>query len=207
MAIVHVTFRTAYAESAQLVRANPTPSPERVAFLSDHIEFGVSMLHHHHESEDELLYPLLEQRLPEQSEMLERVDHEHLAIGNALDEVRTSCTAWRAAPTAESGEVLAAALDHLSETCAPHLDHEERNVVPLAAVTLTEQEWHAVGEHSRASIPRDKLAVAFGLLTEHLDDADAAFMKGHLPAPVRLLYPLLIDRPWQKYAATLRTGT
>jgi hypothetical protein len=28
-----------------------------------------------------------------------------------------------------------------------------------------------------------------------------------LPAPVRLLSPVLIDRPWQKYAVTLRTGT
>jgi hypothetical protein len=28
-----------------------------------------------------------------------------------------------------------------------------------------------------------------------------------LPAPVRVLYPLLIERPWNKYAATLRTGT
>ena len=28
-----------------------------------------------------------------------------------------------------------------------------------------------------------------------------------LPPPVRLLFPLLIDRPYKKYAATLRTGT
>ena len=28
-----------------------------------------------------------------------------------------------------------------------------------------------------------------------------------LPAPVRMLYPVLIDRPWKKYATTLRNGT
>jgi len=27
-------------------------------------------------------------------------------------------------------------------------------------------------------------------------------MMRSLPAPVRMLYPLLIDRPWKKYAAT-----
>ena len=32
-------------------------------------------------------------------------------------------------------------------------------------------------------------------------------MKSELPAPVRLLYPLLIQRPWNKYAETLRHGT
>jgi len=41
---------------------------------------------------------------------------------------------------------------------------------------------------------------------DRLDDADRAYMKSHLPAPIRLLYPVLIQRPWTKYAATLRTG-
>jgi hypothetical protein len=40
MAIVHRTFRKAYDESAQLVRAAPTPSPERVTFLADHQQEG-----------------------------------------------------------------------------------------------------------------------------------------------------------------------
>ena len=207
MAIIHVTFRQAYAESARLVRANPTPSPARVTFLADHIDFGVEMLHHHHESEDELLYPLLIARVPDQAEMTERIDHEHQTIATALDAARERCAGWRAAPSADTGEALAAALDHLNDTAKPHLDHEEQNIVPLAAVTLTQEEWNAVGEHSRSQIPRDRMPVAFGMITEPLDDADATYMKSHLPAPVRLLYPLLIARPWKKYAATLRTGT
>jgi len=28
-----------------------------------------------------------------------------------------------------------------------------------------------------------------------------------VPAPVRLLFPLLVERPWNKYANTLRHGT
>jgi hypothetical protein len=28
-----------------------------------------------------------------------------------------------------------------------------------------------------------------------------------LPAPVQMLSPFLIERPWKKYAATLRNGT
>jgi hypothetical protein len=59
MAIVHRTFRNVYEESARLVRAAPTPSPERVTFLADHIDFALAALHHHHEDEDELLYPIL----------------------------------------------------------------------------------------------------------------------------------------------------
>jgi hypothetical protein len=32
-------------------------------------------------------------------------------------------------------------------------------------------------------------------------------MMRSLPAPVRMLSPFLIERPWKKYASTLRTGT
>jgi len=80
-------------------------------------------------------------------------------------------------------------------------------VVPLAAVTLTQREWAALGKHSVAQIPRNKRGVAFGMILEPLGETDRALMMRVLPAPVRMLYPLLIERPWKKYATTLRTGT
>ena len=207
MAIVHRTFRKAYEESARLVRAAPAPSPGRVTFLADHIDFGIAALHHHHEGEDELLYPKLIQRVPEQAPMTEQVEHEHLAIKTALEAASAACAAWRQRPSAETGEALAAALDHLNAVVQPHLDDEENKVVPLAAVTLTQQEWDAMGKHGVAWIPRNKRGIAFGMILEPLDDADRAYMMRSLPAPVRMLYPFLIERPWKKYASTLRTGT
>jgi hypothetical protein len=38
-------------------------------------------------------------------------------------------------------------------------------------------------------------------------DDPSAYVKNFLPPPVRILYPLLIGRPWKKYASTLRTET
>ena len=207
MAIVHRTFRDLYEEAARLVRAAPAPSSGRVSFLADHIDFGIAMLHVHHEDEDELLYPKLIQRVPEQAPMTEQVDQEHQLIKTALDEAAAACAAWRGRPSADTGEALAASLDHLNSVVQPHLDDEEQKVVPLAAVTLTQQEWDAMGKHGVAQIPRNKRGVAFGMILEPLSQADRAYMMKTLPAPVRMLYPILIERPWKKYAATLRTGT
>ena len=207
MAIVHTTFRTAYEDCARLVRAAPAPSPERVTFLADHIDFAIAALHIHHEGEDELLYPKLIERVPEQAPMTEEVEHEHQLVKTALDEASAACAAWRQRPTAETGEALATALDQLNAVAQRHLDDEEQKIVPLAAVTLTQQEWDAVGKHGVAQIPRNKRGIAFGMILDPLDEADRAYMKGFLPPPVRMLYPLLIDRPWKKYASTLRTGT
>lgn len=207
MAIVHKTFRRAFEESAQLVRADPKPSADRVQFLGDHIDFIVMMLHHHHESEDLLLYPLLAERAPDQLTMVDEVGHQHVEVNGAIDAVSESCSAWRRAPSADTGERLAASLEELNTVLQPHLDDEEHKVVPLAAVTLTEAEWGAMGEHAQAGIPKNMMPVAFGLLLEPLNDTDKAYMKGHLPTPVRLLFPLLIQRPWDKYAKRLRHGT
>ena len=147
MAIVHRLFRQAYEEAARLVRAGPTPSPERVTFLADHIDLVLGGLHSHHQDEDELLYPKLIERVPEQAPMTEQVEHEHQVIATALDAASAACMAWRQRPSAETGEALAAALDHLNEVVQPHLDDEEQKVVPLAAVTLTQPEWDAMGKH------------------------------------------------------------
>jgi hypothetical protein len=100
---------------------------------------------------------------------------------DGLDAASAGCAAWRGRPSAETGEALAAALDHLNTAVQPHLDDEEQKVVPLAAVTFTQQEWDEMGER--------------------------AFMMHSLPAPVRMLYPILIERPWKKYASTLRNAT
>jgi hemerythrin-like domain-containing protein len=207
MAIIHQTFRNAYEESARLVRAAPTPSAARVTFLADHIDFGLAMLHVHHDGEDELVYPKLIERVPERRAVIEQTEHQHREIATALDAASTACTAWRQGANAGTGEALASALDHLNSVVQPHLDDEEQKVVPIAAVTLTQKEWDAVGEHAVAQIPREKKAVAFGMILDPLGPADRAHMKRVLPAPVRVLYPILIDRPWKKYAATLRSGT
>jgi hypothetical protein len=118
-----------------------------------------------------------------------------------------ACAAWRGQPSAETGEALAAALERLNAVIQRHLDDEEQDIVPLATVTLTQQEWDALGKHGLARMPPSKRRLAFGMILDPLDEADRAYMKGFLPAPVRMLYPFLIGRPWKKYASTLRTGT
>jgi hemerythrin-like domain-containing protein len=165
------------------------------------------LLHVHHEGEDELLYPKLIARVPDQAPMTEKVEHEHELIKTALDAASAATAAWRARPSAETGEALAASLDDLNLVTQPHLDDEEQKVVPLAAVTLTQQEWDAMGKHAVAQMPKNKRIIAFGMLLEPLDDSDRVRMMKALPTPVRMLYPLLIERPWKKYAATLRNGT
>ncbi|MGB8196077.1 MAG: hemerythrin domain-containing protein [Acidimicrobiales bacterium] len=207
MAIIHETFRRAYNESARLIRANPTPSAGRVTFLADHVDFGLSMLHHHHEGEDEILYPLLVKRAPEHAARTEQIDREHQEVKGAIGAAQTASTKWRAMPTAETGEALAAALDALNTALIPHLDNEEREIVPLAAVTVSQDEWNSLAKHGIASVPNNKKMIAFGMILEPLSSVDQKYMLSNLPPPVKVLYRVAGKRSWNKYATTLRTGT
>jgi hemerythrin-like domain-containing protein len=207
MRIIHETFRRAYEEAAQLIRANPTPSPARVTFLADHVDFGLNMLHHHHEGEDEILYPLLVERVPDHAARTEQIDHEHQAVKAAIDAAQTACSRWRTAPSAETAETLAAALDAVNVALLPHLDNEEREIVPLAAVTVTQKEWDSLAKHGIASVPGNKKMIAFGMILEPLKPTDQAYMLSNVPPPVKVLYHLVGKRAWNKYATTLRSGT
>ena len=89
----------------------------------------------------------------------------------------------------------------------PHLDNEEREVVPLAAVTVTQEEWNSLGKHGVAAIPANKRLIAFGMILEPLSPADRAYMLANVPPPVKVLYRLLGQRAWNKYSTTLRSGT
>jgi hypothetical protein len=64
--------------------------------------------------------------------------------------------AWRERLSAETGEALATALDQLNSVIERHRDDKEQKVVPLAAVTLAQEEWGAVGKHGVAQILRNK---------------------------------------------------
>jgi len=207
MAIIHKTFRRAFEESAQLVRANPSPSAGRVTFLSLHIDFRLNMLHYHHEGEDEILYPLLVERVPDHAARTEQIDHEHQEVKGAIDNAQAACAQWRSAATSESAEALTTSLDGLNSSLMPHLDNEEREIVPLAAVTVTQKEWDALAKHGIASIPANKKLIAFGMILEPLSATDRTYMLSNLPPPVKLLYRFVGERQWKKYAASLRSGT
>jgi hemerythrin-like domain-containing protein len=207
MRIIHETFRRSYDEAASLIRAHPTPSASRVTFLADHVEFGLSMLHHHHEGEDVILYPLLVERAPEHASRTEQIDLEHQAVKSAIDAAQSACEKWRAAATPESAEALASSLDAVNAALLPHLDNEEREIVPLAAVTVTQKEWNSLAKHGIASVPNNKKMIAFGMILEPLDQVDRVYMLSNVPPPVKVLYHLVGKRAWSKYATTLRTGT
>jgi hemerythrin-like domain-containing protein len=206
MVIVHRTFRTTFAEAAGLVRSEAAPSEDRVGFLADHIDFALSLLQAHHEGEDELLWPKLLERLPAEAETVQRVADQHDDVSEGIARVRAANAAWRVEPNGAPAAELADALDALGRVVSSHLDEEERLVLPLAARALTQEEWEAIGEHSRGSIPADRMFIAFGMILEPASEDDRRTLLSALPEPVQELWQTVGESTWSGYAAQLRPG-
>src|SRR5262249_59606456 len=77
---------------------------ERVEVIASFYENVIEFLHVHHTGEDELIYPVLEQRCAESRSDLERIDDQHKLLHAPMDAGRSAIAAWRAAPSNETAQ-------------------------------------------------------------------------------------------------------
>jgi hypothetical protein len=148
----------------------------------------LAMLHAHHEGEDELIWPKLLERAPEQAALIERMHADHAGLLEALSESERRLAAWREVPDIDRGASLAAALATLGVLCAAHFDEEERKVLPLAAEVCTVEEWAELPGHAMRSFTGDRLWLILGLVQEQMPIEARAQMEAHMPPPVREMW-------------------
>ena len=80
MVFVHNCFRQQFRALPGLVRAVPDGDVGRAAVVVDFLAELTAALHHHHEGEDELMWPLLLERAPMDSALILRMEEQHERI-------------------------------------------------------------------------------------------------------------------------------
>lgn len=182
----------------------PPGDTRRAAVVSGHLALVEDVLHHHHVSEDDLLWPLLVERVPDELEPVVRLmEAQHHRVDQLLDEIGGRRPAWAVAPEAPQAGELADLYDRLYIHTAEHLDAEESRVLPLVARCVTEAEWAALGDAGRSGIGRSDLALVFGMLMYDGDPDVVAAMLAPAPLPVRVLVPRLGRRAYRRHALTV----
>ncbi len=192
MIVVHTAllreFRLAPAAVAR-VTAGDTSS---VAAVDRHLGLVCDLLHHHHEGEDALLWPLLRERVPVAAQALVNVaESQHAGLDVRLTTVATARTCWRDQPGEAQRDRLVAALEDLHADLKAHLDAEERTVLPLAAGVLTDAEWAAIGAAGAAGVPKPALLLVFGMFAYEGDPAVLRTMLATAPPLARRIVPRL----------------
>jgi hemerythrin-like domain-containing protein len=201
MIVVHTAMLRELRLAPAAVRRVPVGDTRRASAVEDHLAFVCDLLHHHHEGEDQLLWPKLRDRVsPAARAVLDTVESQHAAIDAALGRLATARAAWRAQPDVANRDRLTTALEASFELVAEHLDFEERAVLPLAAAALTQAEWDAVGEAASKAMPKPSLVLAFGMFAYEGDPAVLTMMLHSAPPVPRYVVPKIAPRVYARRA-------
>ncbi len=166
MFAIHDCLRHEFARLPLTVKAVGEGDADRAAVVGGHVMLMIAMLHGHHEGEDLLVWPLLEERSPEQAALVAAMVTQHEEMVGLMTTAQEQATSWMANPGAPERASLHTTLIALEKFLLHHLAVEEQEVVPLISRDLTQDEYAAVGAHSRASLTPEQLAVGLGLILQ-----------------------------------------
>ncbi len=188
MFIPHGMFRDAFGCAGDLIDPDVPADDNRAASVVTFYENVLAFLHAHHGAEDAMLWPLLRERAPEQAALLDRMDAQHAAVDEVIRTALRRLSAYSAAPTASTAASLVTAIRRLAVELDAHLVEEEREILPLAAVTVSQDEWGALPGWAMSYFTGDKIWLVLGLLFEQMTDTQVATTLKHVPAPVREMW-------------------
>jgi hemerythrin-like domain-containing protein len=204
MPTIHTFFRREFRLAGGVVRRVADGDVRRARVVSDHLEFIARALHEHHTTEDELLWPVLLDRVPEELAPIVRLmEAQHGQVDALLAAVGELRPRWAATADPADRDRLADLFDELYVHLAEHLDAEEERLLPIAARCLTEAEWHGLGERGRQSIPRREMSLALGMFQYEGDPAVIAQMLADAPPPIRWIVPRLSRRAFRRHALAI----
>ena len=204
MIAVHQVFRDALGCAPQLVGSVCGDRQDRVEAVATFYANVLAFLHSHHEGEDELLWPKLIERAPQEAELVRRIAGQHVTVTAALTEAEARLADWTSQPDIDRGSSLAAALAVLGSQLGEHLDEEERRILPLAADYLTVEEWGELPAHGMRSFTGDKLWLVLGLIQEQMPAPAIIVMEAHMPPPVREFWTGVGRGQFEEFVARLR---
>jgi iron-sulfur cluster repair protein YtfE (RIC family) len=165
------------------------------------------MLHEHHEAEDQLLWPILMERVPLEKELIDLMETQHRAVSDAIEGITADIRSWSAEAGAAARDRLADALRRLESALTEHLEAEEASVLPLIHEHLTVPEWKAPQKHAMQHGPK-ALAAKLNLAGVVLEDANPrqrAWFLGEMPGPARVMWRMIGSRRYTAYVQTVRT--
>ncbi len=203
MYAIHDCLRAEFSRLPGLVEAVAPGDSARAGVVGGHVMVMTSVLHAHHEGEDELVWPVLQVRSPEHVQLVEEMTEQHGQMVTAIDRAQEQAQAWMADAGEDGRAALMTTLAGLNEDMVAHLEMEEREVVPLISRDMTQDEYAAVGAHSRASLSPEQLAVGLGLiLADTTPERGEAILAG-MPAEGRAAFEQFGVPIYEAYAARL----
>jgi hemerythrin-like domain-containing protein len=204
--LVHRIFRWLYTQLPELVREVKPGDLERAAIVGRYAHLDFYALHMHHETEDIALWDRLTSRDPGCALHVDQMRAQHAEVAAQLARIEHQLAPWTATADPRLGDAFATDIETLRDTLRAHLMQEEDDILPVAGAVLSQQEWDWMEEHTREHLAahrkelgKDIMSLQVGLLIASVPEEERAdWMRKNIPAPIRLLYVLLMKRQYDR---------
>jgi hemerythrin-like domain-containing protein len=204
MVVVHRVFRREFRLAPELVRQVAPGDTGRAATLAAYLTEVLNGLHHHHEAEDKLLWPVLVRRVHLERDLIRAMEKQHDRIAGHVYALDQLLPGWREEADAERRDRIADTLLLLREDLVAHLDQEEERILPLVAGHLSKAEWDTLSEYARAQLPKDRLLIQLGYLLEDTTAWEREAFLRLMPLPARILWKVIGQRQYRRECARVR---
>jgi hypothetical protein len=142
--VVHGALRRDLLRTHATLSTQPYPHGRQRLALGEHAVWLMEFLHAHHTGEDEGVWPLVRERNPAASALLDSLEADHGRIDPAATTVTAAGRRYAGTTTDEPRVELVAALDALTTVLFPHLDREVTEAMPVVSASITQDEWRSV---------------------------------------------------------------
>jgi hemerythrin-like domain-containing protein len=176
----------------------------RVEAISSFYENVIELLHSHHTGEDEVVYPVLEERCADRRADLERIDNQHKLLHEPMDAARSAIATWRAEPSADNAQAVIDAIAAIDEILRPHLAEEETVMLPIATQWMSPEEWGQLAGHAMGIFRADKPWLALGLVREQLNQQQRDGMLAGMPPEMRTAWIEQMEPAFNAFIAEVR---
>jgi len=201
MLVVHSALRREFRLVPGLVSGVAAGDRDRAETVAAHLELMSWFLHHHHETEDRILWPMLEQRVPDElAPTVALMQAQHEGIDEAVQASQRLTAQWSDTAVDSERDELARSLARLYELLVEHLDAEEQRVLPLAAGCMTPAEWGQLGRQGMAGVSKRRRPLIFGMYAYEGAPDVIAMILARAPRPLRVIMPRLGPRVFSRYA-------
>ena len=197
--VIHAAVRRDVGRTEQALRTLPDGDTARARQIRTAWRNLVRELTHHHEAEDEHVWPFLQSRGVDLT-LLEEMEAEHVAMKQALASVSTSLDSVVAAPSTFNAAAAADEVARAREVINGHLDHEERDVEGPMGELADDEEFKAMTKKLRPASPVDA-ANSLAWMQDGAGQRERSSLRAAIPGPVITVLTLLLARRYRREVA------